>query len=294
MRKGIVAICAAAVIVLCGCAFFKTDEEEYKTPELFFSHFEDDPSHCIFESSKKDNPYRLFDWDGQVFDELSKIKDYEPIDRIEDPSEVYLVYGYIQPATSGPNIASMKVYSNGYFEIHRKQSLGSHHYYYYSIDADLAYSLNCFVEDRIDSLLNEEEEKKAEATKRANIENFLKEAKAQSQVQSICYGERTYDFLAKKDVVELMEGLGYSLKATNNPLSTVCLRYNGYGASALGNFPWAYELSKSYDEVRLIHCYESHVGEGVVSLSYEVDKTKGKALYDYAYSYAKDHNLNGI
>lgn len=133
---------------------FKTDENDYKTPELFLEQVKNLGCNAKIRSSKYD--YQIGDCDFLIYDELKTIKDYINISSINDKSDTYFYYEDWIPATSGPNIARMTVYDNGYLEIYRKESLGRGHYFYFSFDKDLATFLNRFVENQIELAISEE------------------------------------------------------------------------------------------------------------------------------------------
>lgn len=154
MKKRFLFVTSILAICLSGCMFnFSTDENDYKTPELFLEQVNNLGCHANIKSTKYD--YQIGDCDFSIYNELKTIKDYTKISKIDSKSETYFYYEEWIPATSGPNIARMSIYDNGYLEIYRKQSLGSHHYFYFSFDSSLADSLNRFVENKISLAIEE-------------------------------------------------------------------------------------------------------------------------------------------
>ena len=137
-----------SALLCASCTFsFKTDEGDYKTPDLFFKQAENWGCGARYYSSKRADGDVLRDCDSTLLNEMKAIKQYQAINQIEQKSDTYFVYEYLMSATSGPNIARMTVFENGYIEIYRKQSLGSPHSFFFSVDSSLAASLNRFVEN---------------------------------------------------------------------------------------------------------------------------------------------------
>ena len=143
-----------------GCSLFRfsDDAKEFKTPDLFFAKAEQWECGAYYASSKigLGPDFRVYDCDHTMLAEMQRITAYQEVSKPSDMSDVYFLYENWVPATSGPNIARMTIFENGYLEIYRKQSLGKHHYFYFSIDPDLAASLNRFAETNILEVKEEE------------------------------------------------------------------------------------------------------------------------------------------
>ena len=135
------------LIFLCSLSGCETDEKDYKTPELFVAQLSKWECSRHYWSSLYD--LDIDDCDGIVLEELKKINKYEETDKVDNPSDRYVIYENWVPATSGPNIARMTIYIDGYLEIYRKESLGWGHYFYYSIDESLAVYLNEYIEELV-------------------------------------------------------------------------------------------------------------------------------------------------
>ena len=147
-----------SIITLTSCDLFGSDADEYKTPELFLKKISSYTEKMSYTSSKEEYSVTLKDDDKFLYDLLTQINNYEEISNIKEPSEIYVTYEDWVPAMSGPNIARMTIYENGYLEIYRKQSLGADHFFYFDIDDELAYSINRQVEERIlDSITAQKE-----------------------------------------------------------------------------------------------------------------------------------------
>ena len=291
MKKIITALLFFSLSV-SSCTLFPSDKDEYKTPELFLSHIAIERMH--FESSKEGYDYSTPDYDKSVYYALKNIHEYEEISTMDNPSETYFLYEEIIPATSGPNIARMTIYENGYLEIYRKESLGKGYFFYYSFDAELAFDLNRLIEEKISFAIDEEKRAKDYANAIISMDNFFIDAKKQTSVLSSCSGESyIYDFYATIDVVNLMENITYELEDDRSSFGT-CFRYNSSFSSRDG-FNWSYHLSRSYDKVELWYYSSDALNrEYTASLIYRLDSQKGRMMYENILSIAKATNINGL
>ena len=159
MKPRILLFALATALMTGGCRLFKGDEDEFKTPDLFFAKAEQWLCEGAYYASSKiglEWQDRVYDCDHTMLAEMQRITEYQEVSRPSDMSDVYFLYENWVPATSGPNIARMTIFEDGYLEIYRKQSLGKHHYFYFSIDPELAASLNRFAETNILEVKEEE------------------------------------------------------------------------------------------------------------------------------------------
>ena len=154
MKKSFIVLFIIASIGLTSCVG-SDNEKECGTPTLFVENI--GYVGCKYASTKYGLDTAFSDEDGSVMNELSKISEYTKINKITNKSETYFTYQEWVPSMCGPNVARMTVYENGYLEIYRVHAIGFASYFYFSFDEELAISLNRFVENRIESLIEQEE-----------------------------------------------------------------------------------------------------------------------------------------
>ena len=282
MKNKLKAFVIVIPLIIPSCTFFKTDEEEYKTPELFCFKAEGYEYSYDYYSSRDGSDYELDDYDGTVLEELKKIKDYQSVSRKEDKTENYIVYQNIIPAMSGPNIARMSIYDDGYLEIYRKQSLGNHHYFAYTIDIDLAKFIIQYVEDKIDFAKTAEEEAYEKANQYAYIENFLIDSKKETAITNSAvrtgYG---FTHFQDKTTINLIEKYQYELveEETFNYEDT----YFKYDVLPDVNNPerWTFELDKKFGSIYLTYEYKDAANrDGFIKRKYSMNKNDASSLYE--------------
>lgn len=277
---------SASVLLMPLLVSCTTDEDDYKNPELFITQVEG--ARNFFETSKDGDEKRLEDKNYIVLNELKKINEYERVSKINDESKAYFRYEHILPANSGPNIARMTVFENGYLEIYRKQSLGFGHNFYYKIDTELAASLNRFVEERITYVTEAHEEALKNAQEYVTMDNFLAAAATQSNINSICYFDTDwYDFSANQDVVNKMKEYSYTLVDENKQFEEGrCFEYNTNFGS-LDYFKWSYQLDSTKGEVTIKYLYSyAEYYDDYVNAHYSMDKSDANELFEYIKSIA--------
>lgn len=277
---------------LSACTLFPTDENEYKTPELFLNKAKDWDCAASYHISEEN--YYVDDCNKAIYQSLTTITEYKQISKIPNRDRLFFVYENVIPATSGPNIARMTVYNNGYLEIYRKQSLGSSHYYYYSFDETLAESLYTFAKDKIYFAIAAENTAREEAEAFANIGNFFIDAKAIDKVHSIVWGEVNYDFYAEIDIVNMMYEITYTQTIYEETFFSTKFVY-GASSYYFDYFHWELELHTSFNMVKLHYFYRDVLDRKyAVNLYYSIPEDEGRALYNYVYQYGKVHNINGV
>ena len=271
-------------LLLSSCVFFQSDEDEYKTPELFLDKMSN-ISTIEMKSSKEGYQEIAPDYDKSVYYALSEIKEYEEITSIHDPSDIYFTYGIFNQ-----NIATLSVYENGYIEIYRKQKYSSPHSFYYSFSPYLAASLNRLVEEKIKYAIEAKNDAEIEANNYANITNFFIDAKKNDYIYSLCADtNRIYDFKAYIDIVNKMEEATYTL--SEEYISAGYLIR--YGSNTI-EFPWMYSLLNTYKDILLMYNYSDKVNRSyTIEIRYTIDEDMGRDIYRYVLDIARRTNLNG-
>ena len=123
-------------------------KEEYGTPELFLERVTEYSNLYLYE-----NEVQYPDVDFEVRDLIKESGPFESISQRNPTTERYFTYeAYWQPATSGPNYCNMSIWDDGLVKIHHKNSLGSHGYVYFSMDADKASYINDVVFEKLRSV----------------------------------------------------------------------------------------------------------------------------------------------
>ena len=261
-----------------------TDVAEYKTPELFFGFVGRVTSRMTCTSSKYET--KLKDEDGSLLKELKKITEYTTANHIDESSN-YFSYEYWQASNAGPNIERMTVYENGYLELYHKRTIFKGQSFYYSIDLDLALSLNRFVEDKINYVIEVEKEATQEAKAYASMENFFKDAKEQIKIYSSCLvGDYSYDFYADINVVNKMCEFEYKqiTDETFFELKEVSFEYNS-SIWMNESFNWSFNLDKNSGDINLVYYFKDKLENShSIILHYTMNKDSAKELYDYVSS----------
>lgn len=285
----IVGLIFTSLVSLSAC----TDVAEYKTPELFFEYAERLPQRMNFRSSKEGYGYNsyYYDKDSSILKELKKITEYKSVDNIDDKSDIYFEYEYWQASNMGPNIERMTVFENGYLEIYHKKTIFKEQRFNYSIDPDLAASLNRYVENRIDYIKDAAKEAIQEAEEYISMENFINIAKTKSQVYSLCFEEMdSYDFYADVDVVNKIAEYEYTEVDKNDErysLEHSSFNYND-SASYSSSFPWSFTLDKNKGLVSLSYYFNDKADNNhSVHRRYLMDLESAEELYNYALALAK-------
>ena len=283
VKQLILPILSVSVLLFARCSYSDNGFDDYKTPELFFSHvnrYENTTLSVSAYPEIKNAP----DYQWEIKKAILDVGDYPLVTPNVELSQRFLNYHIlVSNAMSGPNYSELTLHDDGFICVFYKSSLGWGHSIYYQIDKKIAASIVDMAEEKVYQWNQDSISASIQAENDGKIENFFAEMETHDSIFVIYYqqGKMTY-YYDDKTLLRVLEEADYEFIGYSNSHSfDTAVGYHGASRYFVGEVHWVYQLNKAGDQVLIRYDYKDKINEvHSVRFLYSIDEAHGKQILD--------------
>ena len=272
---------------LSGCISFADDGwKKYNTPELFLSHSQ---VHDYVTVETTDVDGKVLDYDFKIRDLILGVDNYETISKKSTKSNRFISYKIlISHSTAGPNYSNMYIYDDGCLQIDYKSALGRKRSFYYSFDSSKAFSLVDSIENRINEIIEAENEDLEKAIVSGSMNNFITAIEEAEVVPVRCWEDKnTYNFYDDNELLDIIKTIDLERSNDTTNYGQILL-YNTDFTGEASLKEWHLDLLKNFEFIEIYYAYKNRFDYPKTSLTrYSLDAQKGRELHQKALEMAK-------
>ncbi len=286
-KKLLIIPISSMIFSLSGCISFADDcWKEYNTPELFLSH---SVVHDYVTIESTGIEGSVLDYEFKIKDLILAVENYETISKKSTKSKRYISYKIlISHSTAGPNYSNMYIYDDGYLQIDHKSALGRKRSFYYSFDSSIAHTLVDSIENRINEIVEAENEDLEKAIVAGSMNNFITAIEDAEVVPVRCWEDKkTYSFYDDNELLDIIKTIDIERSNDTTNYGQILL-YNTNFTGEASLVEWHFDLLKNFEFLEIYYAYKNRFDYPKTSLTrYSLDAQKGRELYQKALEMAK-------
>ncbi len=286
-KKLLIISISSMLFSLSGCISFADDRwKEYNTPELFLSHSVVHDYITVESTGIEDS---VLDYEFKIKDLILAVENYETISKKSTKSKRYISYKIlISHSTAGPNYSNMYIYDDGYLQIDHKSALGRKRSFYYSFDSSVAHTLVDSIENRINEIIEAENEDLEKAIVAGSMNNFITAIEEAEVVPVRCWEDKkTYNFYDDNELLDIIKTIDLERSNDTTNYGQILL-YNTNFTGEASLKEWHLDLLKNFEFIEIYYAYKNRFDYPKTSLTrYSLEPEKGRELYQKALEMAK-------